>query len=180
MWVKATISSGRRAPRARRGSCARTAICLRRRERARWTAPCIRTCGNTSSTAPTTPENWPVRCEVRIHSRAARVKPGEDAVLAAVVVNAKAGHSISFRLRRGTGVWLHVEARDVSGKTYPLRVDAKGFPGEEYTIASSAALAYQDIGEIRGLADFKGLAATATFPTGIASSAFPTWTPRAA
>ena len=40
---------------------------------------------------------------------------------------------------------------------WPLRVDRKGFPGEEWTIADSKALAYQDIGDIKGIAGFAGL-----------------------
>jgi len=63
-------------------------------------------------------------------------------------------------------VWLHVEANDAKGKTYHLAVDRKGFDGEEWTIADSKALAYQDIGDIRGIAGFKGLARDGIVPDG--------------
>ena len=53
-------------------------------------------------------------------------------------------------------MWLHVEAVDAKGKVYHLPVDPKGFDGEEYTIAS-AELAYQDLGDILEIANFKGL-----------------------
>jgi hypothetical protein len=45
-------------------------------------------------------------------------------------------------------------------------VDKKGFPGEEYTIASDKELAYQDIGDIKGIADFKGLQRDGEVPNG--------------
>jgi hypothetical protein len=63
-------------------------------------------------------------------------------------------------------LWLHVEATDAEGKSYHLPVDAKGFEGEEYTIASDSALAYQDIGDIKGIADFSGLKRDGIVPDG--------------
>jgi len=55
-------------------------------------------------------------------------------------------------------MWMHVEARDAKGRVYHLPVDKKGFDGEEYTIAADV-LAYQDLGEIMQIRDFKGFAA---------------------
>jgi len=63
-------------------------------------------------------------------------------------------------------VWLHIEARDASGKTYHLKVDRKGFEGEGLTIASASALAYQDIGDIKGLEGFPGLKRDGDVPEG--------------
>jgi hypothetical protein len=51
-----------------------------------------------------------------------------------------------------------VEAVDAEGGVHPLAVDPKGFEGEEMTIASAEALAYQDIGDIKDIPDFAGLA----------------------
>jgi hypothetical protein len=48
-------------------------------------------------------------------------------------------------------------AYDASGNSYHLPVDKKGFEGEEYTISSNE-LAYQDIGMMMDIPDFKGLA----------------------
>jgi hypothetical protein len=45
-------------------------------------------------------------------------------------------------------------------------VDRKGFEGEHWTIADDEALAYQDIGDIRGLPDFAGLSRDGEVPTG--------------
>ena len=63
-------------------------------------------------------------------------------------------------------VWLHVEATDASGRKHHLPVDRKGFDGEEMTIASAEALAYQDMGAIKGLDDFVGLKRDGDVPSG--------------
>jgi hypothetical protein len=84
----------------------------------------------------------------------------------ATVVNAKAGHMLPTGSAEERVVWLHVEARDAAGRTFHLPVDPKGFDGEAYTIASRSAMAYQDIGDIRGLADFAGLLRDGDVPPG--------------
>ena len=60
----------------------------------------------------------------------------------------------------------HVEARDAAGRTWHLPVDAKGFAGEELTIASATALAYQDMGPVLGDPAFPGLLRDAPVPAG--------------
>lgn len=104
--------------------------------------------------------------EVRIHPMVREAEPGERVKLSAVVVNAKAGHKIPTGSAEERVLWLDVVATDAKGKSYHLPVDRKGFDGEDYTIASSAALAYQDIGEIRDIADFKGLKRDGEVPDG--------------
>jgi len=104
--------------------------------------------------------------EVRIHPETREAEPGDPVKLTAVVVNAKAGHKIPSGSAEERVLWLHVEARDAKGKVYPLRVDRKGFEGEEYTIADSKALAYQDIGEIKDIAGFAGLPRDGMVPDG--------------
>jgi hypothetical protein len=104
--------------------------------------------------------------EVRIHARAAAANPGATVVLAATVVNAKAGHMIPSGSAEERVVWLHVEATDSSGRSFHLPVDAKGFGGEDFTIASAEALAYQDIGDIKGIEGFKGLKRDGLVPAG--------------
>ncbi len=56
--------------------------------------------------------------------------------------------------------------RDASGKTHHLAVNKKGFDGEELTIASAEALAYQDVGEIQDIPDFPGLLRDGNVPAG--------------
>jgi len=104
--------------------------------------------------------------EVRIHPETREVEPGDPIRLTAVVVNAKAGHKVPSGSAEERVVWLHVEAKDAKGKVWPLRVDRKGFAGEEWTIADGKALAYQDIGDIKGLPDFKGLPRDGLVPDG--------------
>ncbi len=104
--------------------------------------------------------------EVRIHPSVLEAKPGSRVVLTASVVNAKAGHMIPSGSAEERVVWLHVEAVDAAGARFHLPVDVKGFDGEELTIASADALAYQDIGDIKGLTGFAGLARDGQVPAG--------------
>ena len=104
--------------------------------------------------------------EVRIHPKAREAVPGETVKLTAVVFNAKAGHKIPSGSAEERVVWLHVEVKDAKGRVWHLPVDKKGFEGEDYTIASDTALAYQDIGEVKGIPDFKGLKRDGLVPAG--------------
>jgi len=103
--------------------------------------------------------------EVRIHPATREIEPGEQVAFAAVVVNAKAGHKVPSGSAEERVVWLHVEAQDSKGRTWHLPVQPAGFKGEEHTIASDV-LAYQDIGDIRGMADFAGLRRDGSVPVG--------------
>jgi hypothetical protein len=85
--------------------------------------------------------------------------------LTAVLVNAKAGHKVPSGSAEERVLWLHVEATDAKGRTFHLPVDRKGFAGEDFTIASEA-LAYQDIGDIKGLSGFAGLKRDGEVPAG--------------
>jgi nitrate/TMAO reductase-like tetraheme cytochrome c subunit len=104
--------------------------------------------------------------EVRIHSRQPEAARGSTVILMATVVNAKAGHMIPTGSAEERVVWLDVEAIDSAGGRHHLPVDAKGFDGESYTIASTATLAYQDIGDIRGMDGFQGLPRDGRVPDG--------------
>ena len=104
--------------------------------------------------------------EVRLHPESREGYPGEKVRLTAVLVNAKAGHKIPTGSVEDRIVWLHVEATDASGQRYHLPVDPKGFEGEAYTIASGSTLAYQDIGDIKGIEGFKGLPRDGDVPDG--------------
>lgn len=95
--------------------------------------------------------------EIRIHPDTREIEPGLPIVLKVQAFNHKAGHKIPSGSAEDRQLWLTVIATDADSKTYHLPVDKKGFDGEEFTISSKTALAYQDIGDIMGLADFKGL-----------------------
>jgi hypothetical protein len=103
--------------------------------------------------------------EVRIHPEVKEVEPGETVRLVAVLVNAKAGHKVPSGSAEERVLWLHVEARDAKGQPYHLTVDRKGFAGEDMTVASDA-LAYQDIGDIKGISGFEGLRRDGSVPVG--------------
>jgi len=104
--------------------------------------------------------------EVRIHPEDREAEPGDSVKLTTVVVNAKAGHMIPSGSAEERVLWLDVEATDSGGKTYHLAVDRKGFEGEDLTIASDTALAYQDIGDIKNIPDFPGLKRDGSVPAG--------------
>jgi len=104
--------------------------------------------------------------EVLIHTTTPKAKAGDTATFMATVTNAKAGHMIPSGSAEERVVWLDVVAVDAAGKKYPLAVDPKGFENEDMTIASADALAYQDLGEIQGIKDFKGLERDGQVPAG--------------
>lgn len=104
--------------------------------------------------------------EVRIQPGAREAKPGDPVTLTAVLVNAKAGHMVPSGSAEERVLWLDVTARDANGRTWHLPVAAKGFAGEELTIASATALAYQDIGDITDAAGFPGLPRDGEVPAG--------------
>lgn len=95
--------------------------------------------------------------ELRIHPDTREIEPGMPIVLKVQAFNHKVGHKIPSGSAEERQLWLTVIAYDADGKSYHLPVDKKGFPGEEYTISSKDAMAYQDIGEILNIADFPGL-----------------------
>lgn len=94
--------------------------------------------------------------ELRIHPEIDEVAPGEQIKFTVVLFNQKTGHKFPTGSAEERMLWLHVEATDAKGKIYHLKVDRKGFDGEDYTIASNV-LAYQDMGVPLGLPDFKGI-----------------------
>jgi len=94
--------------------------------------------------------------ELRMHADRREVEPGETVKLTLYLFNAKAGHKIPSGSVEDRPLYVHVEARDAKGAVTHLPVDRKGFPGEEYTLASDE-LAWHDLGEARGIADFPGL-----------------------
>jgi len=94
--------------------------------------------------------------EMRIHPDVREVEIDGTVVVKVQLFNGKAGHKIPSGSVEDRIMWLHLTATDAKGKTYHLTVDAKGFEGEEYTIASDV-LAYQDMAVPLGDVGFKGL-----------------------
>lgn len=94
--------------------------------------------------------------ELKVYSDRPEYEPGDEAKITVLLYNAKAGHKLPTGSVEDRQLWVEVHAIDSSGKRYMLPVDRKGFKGEEYTITSNE-LAYQDLGEMLGIKDFKGL-----------------------
>lgn len=94
--------------------------------------------------------------EIRMHPEEREVPFDGTAVIKVQLFNAKTGHKFPTGSVEDRIVWLHVTATDAEGKEYHLKVDPKGFEGEEYTIAANV-LAYQDMGIPLGIPDFKGV-----------------------
>jgi len=94
--------------------------------------------------------------ELRVQPDIRDVVPGEPVVFEVALFNQKTGHKFPTGSVEDRIVWLHVEAEDADGNKYHLKVDKKGFEGEEYTIASDAK-AYQDMAIPLGLEDFEGV-----------------------
>jgi hypothetical protein len=82
--------------------------------------------------------------ELRIHPDVREAEMGMPVNLTLALFNQKTGHKFPTGSVEDRIVWVHVEAVDESGKVYPLKVNPKGFEGEEYTIGSDD-LAYQDM-----------------------------------
>ena len=112
------------------------------------------------------PEKLSGAVEVLLYPRVESVQAGGTVVLDATVMNAKAGHMIPSGSVEERVVWLHVEATDSSGRTWHLPVDRKNFDDEDWTIADPKVMAYQDIGDIRGLSNFTGLIRDGDVPAG--------------
>lgn len=94
--------------------------------------------------------------EIRIHPDIRTVEPGEKVKFTAALFNQKTGHKFPTGSAEERLLWLHTEAKDAKGNVYHLKVDKKGFAGEEYTIAANT-LAYQDMGIPLNIPDFKGV-----------------------
>jgi len=94
--------------------------------------------------------------EIRMHPEERELLYDGVCVLNVQLFNAKAGHKIPTGSVEDRILWLHITATDSEGKSYHLKVDEKGFEGEEYTIAADE-LAYQDMGVPLGLDSFSGV-----------------------
>lgn len=94
--------------------------------------------------------------ELRIHPDIREAEPGDKVKFTISLFNQKTGHKFPTGSVEDRIVWMHVEAKDASGKIYHLPVDRKGFDGEDLTIGSDV-LAYQDMGIALNQPDFAGV-----------------------
>jgi hypothetical protein len=104
--------------------------------------------------------------DLALYADNSNVKGGSKTVIRAVLYNGKVGHYIPSGSTEERMLWLEVEAVDSEGNRFGIPVDKKGFPGEEYTIADSRAIAYQPMGEIMEVPGYKGVLRDGNLPDG--------------
>lgn len=104
--------------------------------------------------------------DLALYTKKHEVTPGSRVKIRAELFNGKVGHHIPSGSSEERMLWLEVKAADGQGHTFFLPVDKKGFPGEEYTIADSKAIAYQAMGEIMDVKGYKGISRDGNVPDG--------------
>jgi len=104
--------------------------------------------------------------DLALYSGKSSVSPGDNVGLRAKLFNGKAGHYVPSGSSEERMLWLEMRGIDSAGETFNIPVELKGFSGEEYTIADSGALAYQAMGEIMEVKDWKGISRDGNVPDG--------------
>jgi len=104
--------------------------------------------------------------DLALYSTKTTLSPGGALDVRAELFNGKAGHFVPSGSMEERMLWLEVWAVDAAAKRHHVPVQPKGFKGEEFTIADSGAVTYQDFGEIMGLKDYKGLSRDGNVPAG--------------
>ncbi len=116
--------------------------------------------------------------DLAIYASKKLVSPGDTLKITVELFNGKVGHYIPSGSTEERMLWLEVWAIDGSGKRWHIPVNRKGFKGEDYTISDSGALAYQAMGEIMGLKNFKGVKRDGDVPDGARIFRRPFFDPR--
>jgi hypothetical protein len=157
VWVKSTQLEWKEGPYAREGVVCHDCHMPRAEGRVSKLSKVYKDAAQHLFHGAHSPSKLRGSVEVRMHPDIREVEPGEIIVLTVQAFNHKAGHKIPSGSAEERQLWLTVIAYDAEDNEYHLPVDKKGFEGETYTISSNE-LAYQDIGMMMGLSDFKGLA----------------------
>jgi len=105
--------------------------------------------------------------DIALYADTNQITPGSSIKVRTELFNGKVGHHIPSGSSEERMLWLEMVAIDAKGKTYYLALDKKGFQGEEYTISNAKALAYQAMGEIMGMKEFKGVKRDGNIPDGV-------------
>jgi hypothetical protein len=95
---------------------------------------------------------------IRIYPQAAEISRGSDLTFQIVVINQRAGHCIPTGSTEERQVWVHVEITDPEGNRHHVRAPlARGDTADkQYSVATNRP-AYQDLGDMMGMKDFKGI-----------------------
>ncbi len=113
-----------------------------------------------------TPSKLAGSVDLALYADRTTAEPGEDIVVRAVLFNGKTGHYIPSGSTEERMLWLEVTAAGPDAAARVIPVEPKGFPGEEYTIADGSILAYQDMGAIMEIENFKGISRDGDVPKG--------------
>jgi hypothetical protein len=104
--------------------------------------------------------------DLALYTDSSGAKRGSTLVIRAVLYNGKVGHYIPSGSSEERMLWLEVQASDGAGGVIRIPVDKKGFAGEAFTIADSRAVAYQAMGEIMEVPEYKGISRDGDLPDG--------------
>ncbi len=113
-----------------------------------------------------TPERLADDITINPSTDSTQVKAGDTVTISVDLSSLECGHYFPSGSTEERMLWLEVWAEDSDGNRYHIPVDAKGFTGEEYTIADSTAIAYSDMGEVMGIEDFAGVSRDGDVPDG--------------
>jgi len=95
---------------------------------------------------------------VFIHPLDKEIQAGRRYEFSVTVLNSRAGHSIPTGSAEERQLWLRLEARDESGKTWHIPANfAAGDSSEKSYSVTTNKPAYFDLGKIMGVKDFKGI-----------------------
>ncbi|MBN1368626.1 MAG: hypothetical protein JW954_00130 [Dehalococcoidaceae bacterium] len=112
-------------------------------------------------------ENWlKGAASIKLTTDRPEARAGWTITIYADVINDSCGHYFPTGSTEERMLWLELWITDAAGQRYHLPCLAKGFEGEEYTIADSFATAYGDLGEIMEIAGFEGLSRDGDIPDG--------------
>jgi len=104
--------------------------------------------------------------DIALYVKEPEVTCGSEVTIRAALFNGKVGHYVPSGSSEERMLWLEVKGTDQKGRTFHLPVEKKGFSGEEYTVADSKAIAYQAMGEIMEVKEYKGVSRDGNLPDG--------------
>ncbi len=165
-WVKETYREWKRGPYARKGVVCQDCHMYKAPGKAANMAPFRKDIYHHVFHGSHSPSKLAGAVDLALYADKLAVSKESTVKIRVELFNGKVGHMIPSGSSEERMLWLEVWAIDATGKSWSLKVDKKGFRGEEYTIADPKALAYQAIGEIMGIKNFKGLKRDGDIPAG--------------
>ncbi len=165
-WVKSTYREWKAGPYAKEGVTCQDCHMYRAPGKAALMGPKRTDLAHHVFHGSHSPTKLAGAVDLALYTNKHDVTPGATVKIRAELFNGKVGHMIPSGSTEERMLWLEVWAVDATGKKWAIPVDRKGFPGEEYTIANPKAYAYQAIGEIMEIPNFKGLKRDGDVPAG--------------